>query len=323
MDDAPTIAVFFDSENVQSSKVPLLLAALSSKGTILFQRAYADWSIPNMKSWKELLNKIPVTAIQQFHHDEKQAVDKLIIMDAIEMAIMHAEIEIFAIVSSDNGYHTLALRLRELGKRVIGFGEKSKCNPIWIKSCNEFSYLEDLEEADEDVLLDAKDKDDLSLKDFSLAKFVEKAFDATRLYKNTNTVLLSQLWESILHQKPDFNVREYNAKSPRELIASLSNIFKLSDDGKPQKTFFVEKIEVKQETERKDGVIKRWIQNYRIISADDGSGDYFFYMGEINPAFKADKLDKGTKVNFQVVETPNNAASPNGNGRATDVKVTG
>jgi len=227
MDDMPKIAVFFDSENVQPSKVPLLIDALSSKGDILFQRAYADWSITNMKSWKELLNKIPVTAIQQFHHDEKQAVDKLIIMDAIEMAIMHVEIEIFAIITSDNGYHTLALRLRELGKRVIGFGEKSKCNPIWIKSCNEFSYFEDLEEADEDVLLDDKDKADESLKDFSLEKFVEKAFDSTRLYKNTNTVLLSQLWESILHQKPDFNVKEYNAKSPRELIARLSNIFRL------------------------------------------------------------------------------------------------
>jgi len=94
MEDMPKIAVFFDSENVQSTKVPLLIDALSSKGDILFQRAYADWSIKNMKSWKELLNKIPVTAIQQFHHGEKQAVDKLIIMDAIEMAIMHAEIRL-------------------------------------------------------------------------------------------------------------------------------------------------------------------------------------------------------------------------------------
>lgn len=324
MEDMPKIAVFFDSENIQPSKVPLLIDTLSSKGNILFQRAYADWSISNMNSWKDQLNKIPITAIQQFHHDEKQAVDKLIIMDAIEMAIKHTEIEIFAIITSDNGYHTLALRLRELGKRVIGIGAKSKCKPIWIKSCNEFSYLEDLEESDEDVLLEGKYKDDnSSLKGFSLEKFVEKAFEVTRFYKNTNTVLLSQLWESILHQKPDFNVREYNAKSPRELIQKLGNIFKLSDDGKPQKTFFVEKIEVQQNSNRKDGVIKRRIKNYRIICADDNSGDYFFYMGEINSSFKDDKLEKGTKVNFQVTELPENDGSTNGNGRATDVKIIG
>ena len=46
---------------------------LSSKCPILFQRAYADWSRPNMESWRQELNLSPITAIQQFHHDEKQA----------------------------------------------------------------------------------------------------------------------------------------------------------------------------------------------------------------------------------------------------------
>ena len=322
MEDMPKIAVFFDSENVQSSKVSLLIDTLSSKGTILFQRAYADWSGSHMGSWKKELNQNPITAIQQFHHDEKQAVDKLIIMDAIQMAMQYKEIDIFVIVASDNGYHILARRLRELGKYVIGIGEKSKCKQIWIKSCNEFLYFDALKEVDEDVLLDEKDKDeDSNLKSFALEKFIEKAFDATRPYKNTNTVLLSQLWESILHQKPDFNVKDYGVKSARELIECLGNLFKLSDDGKPQKTFFVEKLEVKTDANRKSGMIKRRIKNYRIIAADDNSGDYFFYMGEINPTYKDNKLEKGTKVHFQVVAWPGSDGAPNGHGRATDVQV--
>ena len=40
-------------------------------------------------------------------------------MDAIEMAIKHEEINTFAIVTSDNGFHSLALRLRELGKGLL------------------------------------------------------------------------------------------------------------------------------------------------------------------------------------------------------------
>ena len=322
MEDISKIAAFWDAENVQASKIALVMDTLSSRGPILFQRAYADWSRPNMESWHKELNLSPITAIQQFHHDEKQAVDKLIIMDAIQMAIQYKEIDIFVIVASDNGYHILARRLRELGKYVIGIGEKSKCKPIWKKSCHEFLYFEDLEEQDENILLDENDKDeDVNLKRFSLEKFMEKAFDATRPYKNTNTVLLSQLWEAILHQKPDFNVKEYNMKSPRELIESLGHIFKLSDDGKPQKTFFVEKLEAKADANRKDGVIKRRIQNYRIIAANDGSGDYFFYMGEINPSYKDNKLEKGTKVRFQVAAMPGDDGTSNGNGRATDVHV--
>ena len=44
------IAIFFDAENVPSSKVPEIISFLSTKGDILFQRAYADWSIESTKS---------------------------------------------------------------------------------------------------------------------------------------------------------------------------------------------------------------------------------------------------------------------------------
>lgn len=319
MDESFKIAVFFDSENIPADKVPLIIDYLSGKGDILFQRAYADWSISNTSSWKDQLNKIPITAIQQFHHKEKQAVDKLVMMDAIEMAIKHEEINLFAIVASDNGYYSLALRLRELGKRVIGIGMKEKCKSIWVKACNEFSYLEDLDEKDEDILLSEKNKDaeDENLKDFSLEKFIETAFDSTPFYNSTNTKLLSQLWETVYRQKSDFNVKDYGVKSPRELILKLDSKFKLTDDGKQQRTFFVEKIDEKDNEVRKTGIIKRRIKNYRIITADDKSGDYFFYMGEINSEFKGNLLEKETKVDFLIVDIP----GENKNGRATDVRV--
>ena len=45
MEEIFKIAVFFDSENVPADKVPLIIDYLSGKGDILFQRAYADWSV--------------------------------------------------------------------------------------------------------------------------------------------------------------------------------------------------------------------------------------------------------------------------------------
>ena len=88
-----------------------------------------------------------------------------------------------------------------------------------------------------------------------------------------------------------------------------------------RKEHFLQKTDFKENEIRKTGVVKRRIKNYRIISSDDKSGDYFFYMGEINPQFKGNKLDKGTKVDFQVVDIPKASNSENENGRATDVKV--
>lgn len=317
------IAVFFDAENVSAAVVPAIISFLSTKGDILFQRAYADWSVNSMQSWQNQISKMPIMAIQQFHHNQEQAVDKAVMMDAIELAIKHEDIEIFALAASDNGYYSLSLRLRELGKRVIGIGEKAKCKPIWINSCNEFAYFDELEEVDEDILLQSEKTNETNeLGGFALEKFIERAFDSTRLYKDTNTVLLSQLWESILRQKPDFTVRDYGYKTALELIRSFSDKFKLSDDGKNQRTFFVEKI-TNEHAQRKNGIIKRIIGCYCIITSDNRSEDYFFYRNEINSEFKNEKLEKGMKVDFLVVKEPNPHAedSKDKNGRVTDLKI--
>ncbi|MCR4790547.1 MAG: NYN domain-containing protein [Treponemataceae bacterium] len=314
------IAVFFDAENVPASKVPGIIEFLSKKGDILFQRAYADWSVENTKSWKDQISKTPIMAIQQFHHNQEQAVDKVVMMDAIELAIKHEDIDIFALTASDNGYYSLSLRLRELGKRVIGIGDKEKCKPIWVNSCNEFTYFEDLEEEDDDFLLETENKNEFE--DFAIEKFLEKAFDSTRFYKDTNTVLLSQMWESILRLKPDFSVKTYGFKTAADFITSFKDKFKISDDGRNQRTFFVEKVE-QENIQRKSGTIKRRIKNYCIISPDDMKGDYFFYMKEINSKFKNEKIEKGMKVDFLVVKEPDPSAvdSKDKNGRATDLII--
>lgn len=317
------IAVFFDAENISAKKVSPIIDFLSTKGDILFQRAYADWSMSETSSWREQLTKTPITAIQQFHHDEKQAVDKLIMMDAIEMAIKHEEINTFAVITSDNGFYSLVLRLRELGKRVVGLGEKSKCKPIWINACNEFKYIEDLDDNDEDILVDDAAKlNESGLEDFSLEKFLENAYELTPSYKGENTKLVSRFWERVLQQKSDFNLKDYGVKSALELLRKFNNKFSISDDGKIPPTFFVGKIEDKS-SQRKKGVISRRIASYRIISADDKSGDYFFYMSEINKDFKNNKLEKGTKVDFLVEKEPDPDAKENKdkNGRAKDVCV--
>lgn len=322
------IAVFVDAENVPAVKMPGIMLSLSKNGDIIFQRAYADWSVEATKPWKTQLSEMPMlVAIQQFHHNQEEAVDKAIMMDAIEMAMKHTDIDIFALVASDNGYYSLALRLRELGKRVIGIGDKQKCNPIWIKSCNEFHYFEDFEEKDVNILIQFDEQGDGDeVEEYSLEKFLEQAFDSTPPYKDTECVLLSRLWESVYALKSDFNVKNYGFKTSREMIEGMDNIFTVSV-AEDKKTYFVEKRAQKQKEvgKRKEGSIKRRIHNYRIIAADDKSGDYFFYMKEMNDECKDAELSIGSRVDFLVVKEPN----PNGedtrtkNGKATDVKVLG
>ncbi len=178
-----------------------------------------------------------------------------------------------------------------------------------------------MEENTEEVLIQSK-QEQSALEDFSLEKFLEKAFDETPNYKDSNAVKMSRLWGTVLALKPDFNPKNYGKKSAKDIVQAFPNIFYLYNDEKVPPEWFVEKRETaKLNLGRKDGVIKRAILSYRIIEAEDG--DYFFYLGDINEKFKSEKIEKGTLVNFRVEKLPDPKASDskNKNGRAIDVWV--
>lgn len=157
------IAIFFDAENTPSTNVPKIISFLSSKGDIIFQRAYADWSMPNMKEWQSLIDKTPaITSVQQFHHNKiKNAVDYRIVMEASEMLVKNDDINTFVLVTYDSGFYYLVRHLRENGKQVFVVGEKAKkCKPDLREVCNAFYYVEDLPTENKDS--DSSSQDDES-----------------------------------------------------------------------------------------------------------------------------------------------------------------
>lgn len=317
------IAIFFDAENVSARYVSTILAKTSSYGNIVIQRAYADWSIPNTKQWKEIVARQPINVIQQFHNGETQVIDKTIIMDAIQIAIERPEINVFFIVASDKGYANLALRLRELGKRVVGIGEetKAKQDSLLVNACNEFLYVERIKHFDENILLDSNDSESREIQNFSLLQFINQAYDITPKMRDSE-VLMSQLGESIKKIKPDFDYMDYKFSSLKQIIESFSNDYEISNDGKTPPTFFISRKEKELHEEKLEGTIKRLIKNYGIISTDDAT-DYFFYNKDILPEFHKEKLKKGTKVFFIVAKKPNKEAgtTKDQNRRAEKIEI--
>lgn len=314
------IAVLFDAENVTASFIPSILSFIQSKGDILIQRAYADWSFQGSRDWKSMLDKYPINAFQQFHHGEKQAVDKAIIMDSIELAIRHPDIDTFCIVASDAGYSPLVLRLRELGKYVIGVGERDKIkkeSSLFIDSYNEFKYADKLSVVETELKLTDDSKKDDDMDKFILAQFIEQAYNATP--KNDSIVLQSRLVESIKRQKPDFDYRDYKYTGWNKMLESLGFSVKLDTDGKTYKV-------IKQEQETgdekfKEGEIFRIIDSYGIIKADNL--DYFFHKGDLLPQFRNEKIKKGDRVHFLVAKEPDGDAqkSRDRNGKAIDIEI--
>ena len=135
------LAVLIDADNAQASVIHDLLAEVSRYGTASVKRAYGDWTTPNLKSWKEVLHKLAIQPIQQFSYTTgKNSSDSSLIIDAMDL-LHSGKLDGFCLVSSDSDFTRLAIRIREAGLTVYGFGEK-KTPPAFVAACDKFSFTE-------------------------------------------------------------------------------------------------------------------------------------------------------------------------------------
>lgn len=139
--DNDHLAVLIDADNADSSIIEGLLAEISTFGVASVKRIYGDWTKPNLAKWKEVLLAHSIQPIQQFAYTSgKNATDSAMIIDAMDL-LYTGTFDGFCLVSSDSDFTRLASRIRESGKRVLGFGEEKTPRPF-VTACDQFIYTE-------------------------------------------------------------------------------------------------------------------------------------------------------------------------------------
>jgi uncharacterized protein (TIGR00288 family) len=136
------IAVFFDAENISYKKANIVLNTLKNKGTILIKRAYADWSSPRMKKWKEKLIELNIDAVNYHPIIKKNGSDIALAIDAAELLYTSCDFDVFALASGDSDYSPLVERMNATEKTTIGFSHKNSTIK-YKKIFNEYYVLED------------------------------------------------------------------------------------------------------------------------------------------------------------------------------------
>jgi uncharacterized LabA/DUF88 family protein len=135
--------MLIDGENAQSSLIDKMVAETGKYGLVTVRRIYGDWTTPQMKSWKEILNAHAIQPIQQFRYTiGKNSSDASLIIDAMDI-LYEGTVHGFCLVSSDSDYTRLATRIREKGLFVMGIGRKNT-PPAFVKACEVFVYTENL-----------------------------------------------------------------------------------------------------------------------------------------------------------------------------------
>ncbi|RYP69511.1 hypothetical protein DL769_005258 [Monosporascus sp. CRB-8-3] len=238
------LAVLIDADNAQASTVGLLLEEVAKYGTACVKRAYGDWTGPNLKGWKDQLLINSIQPVQQFaytHH--KNATDAAMVIDAMDL--LHSNrFDGFCLVSSDSDFTRLAVRIRESGLPVYGFGGRKTLEPF-VASCDKFVYVEDLVYREEqspraDVTVSHQDRaseaqggiDSIFLSQLETA--VEEAAD------EDGWAALSQVGMLISQRLPDFDPGSYRYGKLTDMItaASLFEVTRRSSGtGKPHEVY--------------------------------------------------------------------------------------
>lgn len=244
MDNNKNFAVLIDADNISHTKIKAILDEIANMGVPVIKRVYGDFAKRNLSPWKDVALEFSITAVQQYAYTKnKNATDTALIIDAMDILHSKPFIDGFCILSSDSDYTRLAIRLKESGKKVYGFGERKTPQPF-IRSCENFIYVDNLDSSSvpaqlptdaisqigpESSVVSSSDQTmqpkhlpvDKELKDLIITTIDKASNDDGWAY-------LAEVGRIITAQKPDFNPRNYGFMKWTKLIESMEDLFEIS-----------------------------------------------------------------------------------------------
>jgi uncharacterized LabA/DUF88 family protein len=232
------VAVFIDLENLalgagenlpgQADPIPYRALELLTRdyGNASIRRAYADWSKPEFSRHQQNLAQNGITLIQvtRFGAQQKNAVDILMAVDAMEVLITHPDVGTFVLVAGDGDYSPLVQRLREFGKWVVGVGTKASASSRLVAVCSEYKYWGTIVAAVNPAVraeVDAK---------FDIAD-VKRLVIAAMDEAPDDTATGSWLKGRMLSLDPSFDEHNYGARSFRALLTRLPDVIQVKKSG--------------------------------------------------------------------------------------------
>jgi uncharacterized protein (TIGR00288 family) len=226
------LAVLIDADNTQASIIDGLLAEVAKYGVASVKRIYGDWTSTNLRSWKEKLLEYAIQPVQQFSYTTgKNSTDSAMIIDAMDL-LYTENLDGFCVVSSDSDFTRIAMRLREDGKLVIGFGQKKTPKPF-VAACDKFIYTEILREGEEDsgAAKTETPKQSTDLKgDRRVANLLRSAVEDAA--DEFGWAYLGAVGTYVANRQPEFDPRNYGYRKLGDLIKA-SGLFEIEERDNP------------------------------------------------------------------------------------------
>ncbi|HKR25178.1 MAG TPA: NYN domain-containing protein, partial [Allosphingosinicella sp.] len=134
---ARNVALLIDADNASPDSLDPVLTVLAELGTVNIRRAYGNWQKAGLKGWAAMIHRHAIEPQQQFDITKgKSATDMKMTIDAMDL-LYRGHVHGFGIMSSDSDFMPLAMRIRQDGLEVYGFGT-AKTPEAFRQACTRF-----------------------------------------------------------------------------------------------------------------------------------------------------------------------------------------
>ena len=200
-----------------------VLTVLAELGTVNVRRAYGNWQKPALKGWAAMTHRHAIEPQQQFDVTKgKSATDMKMVIDAMDM-LYRGHVQGFGIMSSDSDFMPLAMRIRQDGLPVYGFGT-AKTPESFRQACTRFIDVGALPRADE-----ADEAEDAAGIDPGVVKIIGEAWRNAKRDER-GFASLSEVGK-LAGNRSSFDARSYGYTRLSDMIAAIPNFQIETRDG--------------------------------------------------------------------------------------------
>jgi uncharacterized protein (TIGR00288 family) len=212
------IALLIDADNSRADSLDDVLTILGDLGTVNIRRAYGNWSKPGLKGWSAIIHRHAIEPQQQFDITKgKNATDMRMTIDAMDL-LYAGHVDGFGIMSSDSDFMPIAMRIRQNGLPVYGFGS-SKTPEGFRQACTRFIDVSAVAATAATEVEDApQDKPQVGP---DLVKLLGDAWKASKRDEHGFTTI-SEMGQRAANRS-SFDARSYGFSRLSELLESLPN----------------------------------------------------------------------------------------------------
>jgi hypothetical protein len=222
------IALLIDADNASPASLDPVLTVLAELGTVNIRRAYGNWKKPALKTWADRTLSHGIEPFQQFDLTKgKNATDMKMTIDAMDL-LFRGRVTGFGIMSSDADFTPLAMRIRQEGIPVYGFGTQ-RTPEGFREACTRFIDVAALTKTHEAEMPAKPAVNDAGVDPAVVALLIDAYNSAKR--DERGFVGLHEIGQ-LAGNRSSFDVRNYGFKRLSDLMKQVPNFQSETRDGR-------------------------------------------------------------------------------------------